>query len=63
MEKYKGDPCPVCGKSLVNDFDVCPVCGWSNDYGQLNDPDMTECDNVMSLNHARKAWKEGKKIY
>jgi len=55
--------CPVCGKSRVGDFDICPVCGWSNDYVQAEDPDFKHGDNCMSLNEARKAWKEGREIY
>lgn len=54
--------CPVCGKSKLSSFEICPVCGWSNDYVQLEYPDMENGDNAMSLNQARKAWKEGKKI-
>ena len=69
MEKYRLDPdtetmkCPVCEKSVVGDFDVCPVCGWENDYGQRAFPNVREGANKMSLNEARKAWKEGKRIY
>lgn len=55
--------CPCCGKSDVDDFDTCPVCGWANDYAQAADPDLEHGDNTMSLNEARKAWKEGREIY
>lgn len=55
--------CPVCGKTRLTSFETCPVCGWSNDYVQFEYPDMENGDNTMSLNQARKAWKEGKEIY
>lgn len=41
MEKYRLDPdtetmkCPVCGKSVVGDFDICPVCGWETTMGSV----------------------------
>lgn len=57
------DICPVCGKTELSDFETCEVCGWANDYVQSAHPDMTHGDNTMSLNQARKAYKEGKEIY
>ena len=36
----------------------CPVCG---EY-YYDNPDETECANVMSLNEARAAWAQGKAI-
>lgn len=60
---YMKDICPVCGKSRVGHFEICPVCGWSNDFVQAEDPDFKHGDNSMSLNEAKKAWKEGREIY
>ena len=55
--------CPVCGKGIITEpFDECPVCGWADDPFQEEAPDEGGGNNTMSLNEARKAWKEGKKI-
>jgi predicted nucleic acid-binding Zn ribbon protein len=55
--------CPVCEKGIITDpFGECLVCGWLDDPFQELDPDMDRCNNTMSLNQARKAWKEGRKI-
>ncbi|WP_423781352.1 CPCC family cysteine-rich protein [Acidaminococcus timonensis] len=40
--------CPVCGKSKLSSFEICPFCGWSNDYVQLEYPDMENGDNAKS---------------
>lgn len=58
--------CPVCEKTVfdhTNSFDICDVCGWENDGVQADDHNYTGGANVMSVNEARKAWKEGKKVY
>ena len=57
--------CPVCGEyefERENNFEICEVCGWENDGLQMDDPDEENCANVMSLNQARKAWAEGRKV-
>lgn len=57
--------CPVCGRyefEKEDDYDVCPVCNWENDGLQYEEPDYAGGANVMSLNQARKAWKNGKKV-
>ena len=57
--------CPVCGQyefEEENNFEICEVCGWENDGIQMDDPDEEDCANAMSLNHARKAWAEGRPI-
>lgn len=52
--------CPVCGES-TDEFDICDNCGWQN-----SGPNEKETDprgpNKMSLNEARKAYKDGKKV-
>lgn len=52
--------CIVCS-SEVDIFDICDNCGWQN-----SGPDEKETDprgpNRMSLNEAKKAYNEGKKI-
>lgn len=58
--------CPVCGKYAFehwNDMDFCDLCGWCNDAIQNENPDYRGGANSMSLNEARKAYKEGKPIY
>ena len=57
--------CPVCGNLAFpyeGSFRVCPTCGWIDDYVQKEEPDEDYCANFMSLNQARKAWKEGRPI-
>lgn len=47
---------------MVSEHDICEVCFWQNDSVQLYDPDFSGGANIMSLNEARKAWKEGRKV-
>ena len=61
-EKYQ---CPCCEQyTLVrpDDFDVCPVCNWEDDNYQKKYPDYGGGANDMSLNQARKAFAEGRKV-
>lgn len=56
--------CPVCGKSeLTDDGDVCKICGWFHDVIQEEYPDEEDCENHMSLNQAREAYKNGQEIF
>ena len=56
--------CPVCGHVIfmdsVGNGDKCKNCGW--DHSKLHDefPDRVMCPNLISLNKARKLYKEGK---
>lgn len=62
MKKYK---CPVCGNYAFkqqDDFGVCHHCMWENDGLQNHNPDYAGSANKMSLNEARKAYKESKKV-
>lgn len=62
-ELYK---CPICGETIEDDSfedSMCDNCFWENDPVQLRNPDYTGGANKMSLNQARKAWKNGEKIY
>lgn len=55
--------CPVCGKQLLDDpYEICSVCGWENDPVQRKDPAFAGGANKMSLNEARIAYQEGRKI-
>lgn len=65
MEKNERHLCPVCGKhtfAFHNSFEDCPVCGWMDDAVQEKYPDWDGCANDMSLNQARQAYKEGRKV-
>lgn len=53
--------CPVCGESMVEEFDICDICGWENDPNQLNHPDTCRGANAMTLTEARLAYRNGVK--
>lgn len=55
--------CACCNKCVVEFWDVCDVCGWQNDLLQNKMPDYKGGANRMSLNEAKKAYAEGKKVY
>ncbi len=55
-------PCPCCGKTMVEEYDICDVCFWENDPVQLSDPAYPGGANVMSLNEARQAYAEGREV-
>lgn len=57
--------CACCGKETLDadsTYDICPVCGWENDELQEDDPDLHGGANKMSLNEAKRAYKEGRKV-
>ena len=54
--------CPVCGEKGFGSFYTCEKCGWCNDPAQREHPDLKNFENKMSLNEARKAYKEGRPI-
>lgn len=61
--KYGKYQCPCCGYYTLKDkpdntFQICPVCFWEDDGVQLNDPDYEGGANDMSLNEARRNFKE-----
>ena len=43
-------------------FEICE-CGWQNDPLQFDNPNYKGGANEMSLNEAKRAYKEGKEIY
>ncbi len=49
--------CPVCG-SKVKEWDVCQVCNWQN-TGEIN---LDGGPNEMTLEEAKKAYANGKKV-
>lgn len=58
--------CPVCEKHHfedVNAFDFCPLCGWCDDLVQRTEPDYDKGYNSISLNQAKKNYKETGKAF
>ena len=66
MKKYK---CNCCGYYTLTEkprdpnvypgtHEICPVCFWEDDALQVLDPDMGGGANKVSLNEARKNYKE-----
>lgn len=65
MEDVGAHVCPVCGKFIFDEegsYDFCEVCNWCDDPLQEKYPDFPGGANDMSLNQARKAYKEGRHI-
>lgn len=65
-EKNNYHKCLCCGKGTVKGnqlYDICSICGWEDDPVQAKNPEFAGGANKMSLNEARKAWKEGRQIY
>lgn len=64
MEQKK--KCKCCENLTIDVdslFDICENCGWQSDLVQEENPDYRGGANKMSLNEAKKAYKEGKKVY
>ena len=62
ISEYNRRACPVCGKMTLESYGICDYCDWQNDPVQYENPEMSGGANKMSLNEARKAYKQGKKI-
>ena len=43
-------------------YEICPVCTWEDDPIQTEEPDYKGGANVMSLNEAREAFRQGRKV-
>lgn len=57
--------CPCCEKHLFYErgsYEICPVCNWEDDPVQSKKPDLAGGANQMSLNEARRAYREGLKV-
>jgi len=57
--------CPCCGSMTIETpgmYDICRVCGWEDDDLQSDNPGYAGGANHMSLNEARAAFKEGRKV-
>ena len=63
MEKAKC--CACCGNPLRFPYDcdeICKICGWQDDDIQNDDPDFEGGANDMSLNQAKMAYAQGRKV-
>lgn len=56
--------CECCGKYELEmpEFEICPICKWEDDPLQGEEPDYSGGANEMSLNQARQAYKDGKRV-
>ena len=57
--------CPVCGKHTFqywDSYEPCSVCEWIENWYQNDYPDEDELENIMSLNEARQAYEESRKV-
>lgn len=56
--------CPVCGNIIymdsVGNGERCVNCGWNHSKIHEEFPDRIICPNLISLNKARRLYKEGK---
>ncbi len=49
--------CPVCGNEKIEDiFDVCENCFFEYNEEQIENPDLCECGNALSLNNYKAQW-------
>ena len=59
-------PCPCCGSQNEVDYEggysICSVCGWEDDRYQRRYPDETGANGKLTLNQARKMWKNGETL-
>ncbi|MGN1013829.1 MAG: CPCC family cysteine-rich protein [Butyricicoccus sp.] len=53
--------CPVCGKTLLAEYDICDVCNWENDLLQLANPKLRGA-NRMTIEEAKTAYRSGKTV-
>lgn len=57
--------CPCCEENMLDTeslYDICSNCGWEDDPIQKDDPEFEGGANEMSLNQARKAYREGRNV-
>ncbi|MDC9588254.1 CPCC family cysteine-rich protein [Xenorhabdus sp. XENO-10] len=58
-------PYPCCNNTpfeFIGEYNICPICKWEDDPIQAQDADCSGEANSMSLNEAKKAFKQGRKI-
>ena len=57
--------CPCCSYLTLGEerkWEICPVCFWEDDLFQFNDPNLKDGANDLSLNQAKKNFKQFKAI-
>jgi hypothetical protein len=62
VDKHK---CLCCDKETLNEpgrWETCNICNWEDDPLMRVMPDYNGDGMDMTLNEARKAYKEGRKI-
>lgn len=67
MLKLKiANKCPCCEELTIYSETgrnyTCKNCNWEDDAIQLDEPDFCGGANKMSLNEARRVYREGKKV-
>jgi len=66
MDKHKSTKCHVCNQFIKVDQygngDPCDICGWIQNNSNYERPYLVLFENLVSLNTARKLYKEGKPI-
>ena len=63
MEKAKC--CACCGQRTLPEnsfYEICTICGWQDDDIQNDDPNFEGGANDMSLNQAKMAYVQGRKV-
>lgn len=58
--------CKCCGEMTIDEddmFDICENCGWESDPFQEENPDYKGGANQMSLNEAKEAYKQNRRVY
>ena len=56
-------PCPCCKYLTLSEranstFEICPVCFWEDDNVQNADPNYSGGANSISLNEAKRAYRQ-----
>ncbi|PZN34241.1 MAG: hypothetical protein DIU71_03085 [Proteobacteria bacterium] len=54
-------PCPCCGSRVLSEagaYEICEACNWEDDPVQAADPRYAGGANEMSLDQARRRWRE-----
>lgn len=57
--------CACCGEHSITEKGIaeeCPHCGWMEDAYQEQFKSRSGGANIMSLNEARKAYREGRQV-
>jgi Cysteine-rich CPCC len=55
--------CPCCGYRTLDErppgtYEICPVCFWEDDNVQFDEPDREGAANGVSLNVARRNFRD-----